>query len=115
MQEQVFDCTATTSVVMGEQNGTQQTTLTAAMVLSCAAVFAVLLPGYYAASIAPSGAITAAAACPQKYWCQGGVPGQVFDPSNPAGLSPSEPSIQLCAQGTWTQDLGAVSPDQCCE
>lgn len=79
-----------------------------------AAACAVLLPGYYAAAMDGSGTVTAAAACPQKYYCPGAVtPGQAFDPSNPSGLSPSEPSIKQCPDGTWTQERAAIAPEQC--
>jgi hypothetical protein len=39
----------------------------------------------------------------------------VFDPSNPAALSPAEPSIKLCPNGTWTLDVAAIDVRQCCE
>jgi len=84
--------------------------------MCAAALHAVLLPGYYAAAMDGSGTVTAAAACPQKYYCPGAVtPGQAFDPSNPSGLSPSEPSIKQCPDGTWTQERAAIAPEQCCE
>lgn len=76
---------------------------------------AVLIAGNYAVTLEPSGEISAAAACPQKYYCPGGVPGQAFAVTNPAGLDPAEPSIKQCPDGSWTQERGAVAPEQCCE
>lgn len=79
-----------------------------------AAACAVLLPGFHAAAIAGSGEVTAAAACPQNFYCPSGVPGNAFDPANPDAF-PAEPTIQRCPSGTWTQDRGSVSPEQCCK
>lgn len=45
----------------------------------------------------------------------GGTPTQVFNPANPAGLNPADPTIKLCPSQMWTQERGAVSPEQCCE
>jgi hypothetical protein len=72
----------------------------------------VLKPGYYATSIV-GGVITAAAICPQKYYCPGGSPNGTFSPLNAAALSPSEPTIKLCPQGLWTIDAGSTSISQC--
>ena len=76
---------------------------------------AVLKPGYYAVSITLSSrAVTAAAICPQGFICPGNVaPVAAFDPSDPTALSATEPSIQVCASGLWTKDVGATSPNQC--
>lgn len=79
-------------------------------VLCCA----VLLPGWYATAMTGS-MITATAACPQGYYCPGGAAQQVFDASNPSGLSPAEPSIKACLAGMWTPDVAATSQEQCCE
>jgi hypothetical protein len=77
---------------------------------------AVLQPGFYAASITPgSRAITAAAVCPQGFFCGGGLPVNSFDPSDPTALSATEPSIRLCSHGTLTKELGSTSEAQCCK
>jgi hypothetical protein len=76
-----------------------------------AAACAVLLPGYYAAAVAATGEIRSTSICPQKYWCGGGAAAAVFEPLNPV----PDQSIQACPFGTWTQERGAVSPEQCCK
>ena len=76
-----------------------------------AAACNLLLPTFYAATIDGSGIITATKKCPQKYYCEGGAPTAAFDPASPA----TDATIKLCAAGTWTQELGASSADQCSE
>jgi hypothetical protein len=83
---------------------------TASEASASAASCAVLLPGYYAAAIAATGEIRSAGICPQNYWCGGGSAAAVFDPLNPVSES-----IRACPFGTWTQERGAVSSEQCCK
>lgn len=72
----------------------------------------VLQPGLYARNM--SGVIiTAAALCPQGFYCQGGKPVQVFNTSNPSALSTAETTIVACPNQLWTQELGSTSIEQC--
>lgn len=73
----------------------------------------VLLPGFYAAAIAPSGAVRATGTCPQGFVCQGGKPTHAFDPANPSALLTSEHTIQACLDGMWTKEPGARSAQEC--
>ena len=79
-----------------------------------AAACNLLLPTFYAYAIDGTGIITQTYKCPQKYYCEGGKPTAAFDPT---ASSPSADgvTIKLCADGTWTQETGASSADQCSE
>jgi hypothetical protein len=79
-----------------------------------AAECSLLLPGWYAAARQASGEVTATAACPQNFYCPGGAPSSVFTPSDPNAF-PAEATIQRCPSGTWTQERGAVTVEQCCK
>ena len=79
-----------------------------------AAECSLLLPGWYAAARQASGEVTATAACPQNFYCPGGAPTSVFTPSDPNAF-PAEATIQRCPSGTWTQERGAVTVEQCCK
>lgn len=43
----------------------------------------------------------------------GGVPTAAFDPAKPTALEGT--TVQLCPYGTFTQELGSTSLDQCCK
>lgn len=72
---------------------------------------AVLLPGYYAATMS-SGAITEARPCPQKYFCPGGQPLQA---GNPPAVNAQDTTLQLCPNGLWTRAPGASAALDCCK
>lgn len=80
--------------------------------LSCVSLFAVLLPGVFAASIAASGVVTATGFCPPDFVCPGGKPTQTFDPSNPSSTL-SETTVQACPDGMWTKEFGSASLEDC--
>ena len=70
-----------------------------------------LLPTFYAATM-DGAIITQTYKCPQKYYCEGGQPTGVFTPGSP---NPDGVTIKLCNDGTWTQEIGSSSADQCSE
>jgi hypothetical protein len=77
-------------------------------------LLAVLLPGVFAASIAPSGAITATGFCPQGSVCPGGKPAQPFNPTgNLSASSVSNTTVQACPDGMWTKEVGSRSLLDC--
>jgi hypothetical protein len=77
---------------------------------------AVLVPGHYARSMkASSRAITGAGLCPQRFFCPGSQPVRSFDPTDPTAISTSDPTVKPCPAGTFTQELGATSEQQCCK
>lgn len=72
----------------------------------------VVLPTFYASSIV-SGIVKETKKCPQKYYCPGGEPTAQFDATSLTGVD--SVTIVLCASGTWTENIGASSADQCSE
>lgn len=76
---------------------------------------AVLLPGFFAMKLSANGTITQAQPCPQGYFCPGGIANRTFDPSNLLSMPLDEATIQRCAGGMWTREVGASAADQCCE
>jgi len=74
----------------------------------------VLMPGMYAAAMNGT-AVMVAKQCPQKFYCQGGVPKAAVDPANLAALGPEETTITACPDGTWTQGLEAAAVEECCK
>jgi hypothetical protein len=73
----------------------------------------VLLPTFYAATLSTDNIVKATKKCPQKYFCPGGNPTAAFQPSAPTTLAGT--TVVQCADGTWTENIGASSADQCSE
>jgi hypothetical protein len=71
-----------------------------------------VLPTFYPKTMTGS-VVTATAKCPQKFYCEGGVPSNIFDPTNPTTLTGT--TVKQCSLGTWTENIGASSADQCSE
>lgn len=73
----------------------------------------IVTPGYYARAIT-NGIVTQTTACPQKYYCGGGVPKAAFSPVTRT-IQSGDPTIALCPYGMWTIDIAATAAQQCCE
>lgn len=72
----------------------------------------ILLPTF-APALVVDGIVKSTRLCPQKYLCPGGQATKAFDPSQPSNLNGT--SMTLCADGTWTAELGASYPSECCK
>jgi len=57
--------------------------------------------------------VTAAEKCPQKYYCQGGVPTATFSPSEDQTSNVTGTTVVQCPCGTWTENIASTSADQC--
>lgn len=73
----------------------------------------VVLPSYYPASITAAGAVNLTQLCPQSFFCAGGAPTAAFNPAAPSVLAGT--TVAACADGTWTQGVGATQASQCSE
>lgn len=82
----------------------------------CAAVpllLTAVLPGWYPSRMNGSEYVTAAEKCPQKYYCQGGVPTATFSPSEDQTSNVTGTTVVQCPCGTWTENIASTSADQC--
>jgi len=70
-----------------------------------------VLPTFYPETITDN-IVKSTQKCPQKYYCPGGSPKAIFDPVNAPTVT-ADTTVQQCADGTWTENIGASSADQC--
>lgn len=69
-----------------------------------------VLPTFYPADIT-NGVVTLTQKCPQKFYCPGGSPKQAFTPTDLNTIT--DTTVVQCDKGTWTENIGASSADQC--
>lgn len=83
--------------------------------LLCPCAPAVIKAGYYAAGFKPSGAVSSVLVCPQGSYCLGGEAAPPAAGRRHLAQTAGDGTPTPCPDGMWTEQVGATSPEQCCE